>query len=134
MEIINRDEIKIESKKSLLKERWAGAVDTVGGSTLSNLLKSTKRGGAVASTGLVDSPELSTTVFPFILRGVGLLGIDSSETNIDLRYKIWNMLANEWKFSQLNELRTNCTLEELSPEIDKILAGRQRGRIVVDML
>ena len=132
-EIISREEVNDESKKPLLRERWAGAVDTVGGTTLAALLKAAKRGGAVAATGLVASSELSTTVFPFILRGVSLLGIDSGFTPTKLRLEIWNILAGIWKIPQLEQLTIDCTLEELDPEIDKILAGGQRGRVVVNL-
>jgi len=132
-EIISREEVNDESKKPLLRERWAGAVDTVGGTTLAALLKAAKRGGAVAATGLVASSELSTTVFPFILRGVSLLGIDSGFTPTKLRREIWNKLAGIWKIPQLEQLTIDCTLEELDPEIDKILAGGQRGRVVVNL-
>ena len=132
-EIIHRDEVKDDSKKPLLRERWAGAIDTVGGTTLATLLKATKRGGAVASTGLVDSADLPTSVFPFILRGVSLLGIDSGFTPTELRREIWNKLAGEWELSQLDQLKIDCNLEGLDPEIDKILAGGQRGRVVVDL-
>lgn len=132
-EIISREEVNDESKKPLLRERWAGAVDTVGGTTLAALLKVAKRGGAVAATGLVASSELSTTVFPFILRGVSLLGIDSGFTPTKLRLEIWNKLAGIWKIPQLEQLTIDCTLEELDPEIDKILAGGQRGRVVVNL-
>jgi len=132
-EIISREEVNDESKKPLLRERWAGAVDTVGGTTLAALLKAVKRGGAVAATGLVASSELSTTVFPFILRGVSLLGIDSGFTPTKLRREIWNKLAGIWKIPQLEQLTIDCTLEELDPEIDKILAGGQRGRVVVNL-
>ena len=132
-EIIHRDEVKDDSKKPLLRERWAGAIDTVGGTTLATLLKATKRGGAVASTGLVDSADLPTSVFPFILRGVSLLGIDSGFTPTKLRREIWNKLAGEWELSQLDQLKIDCNLEGLDPEIDKILAGGQRGRVVVDL-
>ncbi len=131
--IISRDEVIDESKKPLLSQRWAGAIDAVGGKTLATLLKETKRGGAVAATGLVASSELPTTVFPFILRGVSLLGIDSGFTPIKLRREIWEKLASIWKFPQLEQLTIDCTLEELSPEIDKILAGGQRGRVVVNL-
>ena len=131
--IISREEINDESKKLLLSERWAGAIDSVGGNTLATLLKAVKRGGAIAATGLVASSELSTTVFPFILRGVSLLGIDSGFTPIKLRNEIWGKLANEWKFPQLQKLTIDCTLDRLDPEIDKILAGGQRGRVVVDL-
>jgi acrylyl-CoA reductase (NADPH) len=132
-EIIHRDEVKDDSNKPLLRERWAGAIDTVGGTTLATLLKATKRGGAVASTGLVDSADLPTSVFPFILRGVSLLGIDSGFTPTKLRRQIWNKLAGDWKLSQLDQLKIDCNLEGLDPEIDKILAGGQRGRVVVDL-
>jgi len=132
-EIIHRDEVKDDSNKSLLRERWAGAIDTVGGTTLATLLKATKRGGAVASTGLVDSADLPTSVFPFILRGVSLLGIDSGFTPTKLRREIWNKLAGDWELSQLDQLKIDCNLEGLDPEIDKILAGGQRGRVVVDL-
>ena len=132
-EIISRKEVNDESKKPLLRERWAGAVDTVGGTTLATLLKAAKRGGAVAATGLVASSALSTTVFPFILRGVSLLGIDSGFTPTKLRREIWGKLAGDWRFPQLHELSIDCTLEGLAPEIDKILAGGQRGRVVVDL-
>ena len=132
-EIISREEVNDESNKPLLRERWAGAVDTVGGTTLAALLKAAKRGAAVATTGMVASAELSTTVFPFILRGVSLLGIDSGYTPIKLRREIWSKLADVWKFQQLHKLTIDCTLEGLDPEIDKILAGGQRGRVVVDL-
>ena len=132
-EIIHRDEVKDDSNKPLLRERWSGAIDTVGGTTLATLLKETKRGGAVASTGLVDSADLPTSVFPFILRGVSLLGIDSGFTPTELRREIWNKLAGEWELSQLDQLKIDCNLEGLDPEIDKILAGGQRGRVVVDL-
>ncbi|HBL54736.1 MAG TPA: oxidoreductase [Deltaproteobacteria bacterium] len=132
-EIIGREDVNDESKKPLLRERWAGAVDTVGGTTLASLLKATKRGGAVAATGLVASSDLPTTVFPFILRGVSLLGIDSGFTPTNLRREIWSKLAGVWKFPQLEQLTIDCTLETLDPEIDKILAGGQRGRVVVDL-
>ena len=132
-EIIHRDEVNDESRKPLLRERWVGAVDTVGGTTLATLLKAIKRGGAAAATGLVASADLPTTVFPFILRGVSLLGIDSGETPMSLRSEIWNNLAGEWKLPQLKQLSIDCTLDRLDPEIDKILAGGQRGRVVVDL-
>ena len=132
-EIISREEVNDELNKPLLRERWAGGVDTVGGNTLATLLQAGKRGGAIAATGLVASSELSTTVFPFILRGVSLLGIDSGFTPTKLRREIWNKLAGVWKFPQLEKLTIDCTLEGLNPEIDKILAGGQRGRVVVDL-
>ena len=94
---------------------------------------SKKRGGAAAATGLVASPDLPTSVFPFILRGVSLLGIDSGETPMALRQAIWGRLAGDWKLPQLDALMVDCTLDTLGPEIDKILKGQQRGRVVVDL-
>ena len=132
-QIISREEVNDESNKPLLSERWGGAIDSVGGNTLATLLKAVKRGGAIAATGLVASSELSTTVFPFILRGVSLLGIDSGYTPKKLRREIWKKLAGEWKFAKLQKLTIDCTLDQLDPEIDKILAGGQRGRVVVDL-
>ena len=132
-QIISREEVNDESNKPLLSERWGGAIDSVGGNTLATLLKAVKRGGAIAATGLVASSELSTTVFPFILRGVSLLGIDSGYTPKKLRREIWKKLAGDWKFSKLQKLTIDCTLDQLDPEIDKILAGGQRGRVVVDL-
>ena len=105
----------------------------MGGNTLATLLKAVKRGGAIAATGLVASSELSTTVFPFILRGVSLLGIDSGYTPKKLRREIWKKLAGDWKLAKLQKLTIDCTLDRLDPEIDKILAGGQRGRVVVDL-
>ena len=132
-QIISREEVDNDSKKPLLSQRWAGAIDSVGGSTLANLLKTVKREGAIAASGNVASSEFSTTVYPFILRGVSLIGIDSGYTPTKLRNEIWCKLANEWKLKQLHNLTTECTLSGLEPEIDKILAGKQRGRVVVNL-
>ncbi|MBG56153.1 MAG: oxidoreductase [Deltaproteobacteria bacterium] len=132
-EIIARDVVNDESKKPLLKQRWAAGIDTVGDTTLATLLKSTKQRGAVATTGNVASANLPITVYPFILRGVSLLGIDSGQTPMNLRCQIWNKLASEWKFPQFKKLSTDCDLDNLEPEIEKIIAGHQRGRVVVNL-
>ena len=86
---------------------------------------------SAASCGNTYSPELDTTVFPFILRGVNLLGIDSAETPMNLRLKIWQKLANEWKPNCLNQIYSECSLEQLSEKIDLILQGQITGRIVI---
>ncbi len=132
-EVISREEVNDDSGKPLLKERWAGGIDTVGDNTLVSLLKSCCRGGAVAATGLVRSPNLHATVFPFILRGVSLLGIDSQETPLPLRRQTWARLSMEWKPESLDRLAEVCTLNNLDRHIDRILEGRQLGRIVVDL-
>ena len=120
-------------RQPLLKETWAGAIDTVGGATLATLLKACKEGGAVAATGMVASTDLPTTVFPFILRGVSLLGINAQGTSMSIRQEIWSKLAEEWKPAGFERLAFDCRLEKLNPEIDRILAGNQLGRVVVDL-
>ena len=131
--VIERKAVNDESGRTILKEVWAGAIDTVGGNTLATLLKACKQGGAVAATGLVESTKLPITVFPFIWRGVSLIGIYASGNTMSMRRKIWSRLAQEWKLDELESLAIECTLEQLNPEIDRILAGGQRGRVVVNM-
>jgi putative YhdH/YhfP family quinone oxidoreductase len=132
-EVIPRDEVRDESGRPLLKGRWAGAVDTVGGEYLATILKSLDYGRAATCCGLVASADLPTTVYPFILRGVSLLGIDSQACPMDRRQRVWQKLAGAWKLAPLERLATERALETLEPEIDRILQGQQRGRIVVDL-
>ena len=131
-EVIPRSEVDDTSGRPMLKPRWAGAIDTVGGNILSTVLLSLKPGGAAACCGLVASPELHTNVFPFILRNVALLGVDSvTVPTMDLRRSMWSKLGKEWKLPQLEKIAHEVTLERLSPEIDRILKGEQKGRVVV---
>jgi acrylyl-CoA reductase (NADPH) len=133
-EVIPRSEVDDASGRPLLKPRWAGAVDTVGGNILSTVLLSLKPGGAAACCGLVSSPELHTNVFPFILRNVALLGVDSvTVPTMELRRSMWSKLGNEWKLPMLEKIGHEVTLEKLSPEIDRILKGEQKGRVVVSL-
>jgi putative YhdH/YhfP family quinone oxidoreductase len=131
VEVVSREEAADTSKRPLLKGRWAGVVDTVGGDILATALKSTCYGGTVTCCGLVASPALTTTVFPFILRGVSLLGIDSVECPMDLRLQIWQRIAGDWKLDVLDRLAREVTLEELDPLIEAILKGEAKGRTVV---
>jgi putative YhdH/YhfP family quinone oxidoreductase len=133
-EIRGREAFDDTSGKPLTRPEWAGAIDNVGGNTLATLLKSCGRNGNVASIGLVASSDLITTVFPFILNGVNLLGIDSAETPSAWRRTIWNLLATDWKLPPLEGLRTVVDLEDLNPWLDQILAGRTCGRVVVRVL
>ncbi len=132
-DFLSREEAIGESSRPLLKERWAGAVDTVGGDILATALRSTAYGGTVACCGLVASPELPTTVYPFILRAVNLIGIDSARAGRNVRERLWAKLAGEWKFDALDSLVMEVGLEEVNAEIGKILAGQQRGRVVVKL-
>ena len=132
-EIIDREIVDDKSGKSLLNRKWKAAVDTVGGNILATVLKQMDYRSSVASCGNTYSPELNTTVFPFILRGVNLLGINSAETPMNLRLKIWQKLANEWKPDCLHETYEECSLEQLNDKIDLILQGQITGRIVVKL-
>lgn len=132
-EVVDREFANDDSSRPLMKPKWAGGIDTVGGNTLATLLKGCKPGGSVASCGLVGSPNLSTTVFPFIINGINLLGLDSANFPMKERRQIWKRLAQEWKLSDLDSIATMCTLEELDPYIDQILHGTLKGRVVVGM-
>jgi putative YhdH/YhfP family quinone oxidoreductase len=130
-EIIGREPVDDKSGKPLLNRKWKAAIDTVGGNILSTVFKQIDYRCSAASCGNTYSPELNITVFPFILRGVNLLGINSAETMMDLRIKIWQKLANEWKPDCLHEIYEECSLEQLNDKIDLILQGQITGRIVV---
>lgn len=129
--VLDRSEVVDASGKPLLRERWAGVIDTAGGALLATAIKATRYGGAVAACGMVASPALELTVFPFILRGVKLLGVDSVNVPIAERRRIWSLLAEEWRLDTLAHIARDVTLAQIDAEIDAILAGQQRGRVVV---
>jgi putative YhdH/YhfP family quinone oxidoreductase len=131
--VVGRDEVDDKSGKALLNRRWKAAIDTVGGNILTTVIKQMDYRCSVASCGNTYSNELNTNVFPFILRGVNLLGINSAETPMALRQKIWAKLANDWKPDCLNEISTECSLEKLSEKIDVILQGEITGRVIVKL-
>lgn len=133
-EIIPRQQATDTSGKLLLKEKWAAVVDTVGGEILATAIKSTSYGGAVTCCGNVASADLPLSVYPFILRGVSLLGIDSAKCSIHIREKIWQKLAGEWRIENLHSSATECSLEELPDFIERMLQGRQTGRVIVNLL
>jgi putative YhdH/YhfP family quinone oxidoreductase len=132
-EVIDREAVNDNSGRSLLKEVWAGAIDSVGGNTLVTILKSTKMNGVVLSIGLVSSPKLDINVFPFIMRGISLQGVAASENSMTIRKEIWSNLASVWKPKNLEDLAVDCILEDLNPKIDKILTGKIQGRVVIKM-
>lgn len=129
--VVGRKAVDDQSGRMLLRAQWAGAIDTVGGNTLATILKSLKTHGSVACCGNVSSPLLSINVFPFILNGVNLLGVNSATTPMPLRISLWEKLANVWK-PDLRNIET-CTvgLVELHHHIDEILQGKITGRVVV---
>ncbi|MBT0652414.1 YhdH/YhfP family quinone oxidoreductase [Geomobilimonas luticola] len=133
-EVIGRDEVAAGAEKTLLPERWAGGVDVVGGTTLAAVLKSTQYGGTVTCCGLVASPELPVNVYPFILRGVSLVGIDSVQSPRETREEVWRRLATSWKPDRLDGMVTECTLPGLELMFQAILHGGITGRVVVNLL
>lgn len=129
-EIIDRNELAGPAKP-LAKERWAGGVDSVGSTTLANLLSMTKYGGAIAACGLAAGMDLPSSVAPFILRGVCLLGIDSVMCPIEPRKAAWQRLAADLDRAKLSEITHEISLDQVPQWGAKILAGEVRGRIVV---
>jgi acrylyl-CoA reductase (NADPH) len=132
-DIILREELDDKSGRILLKGNWIGAIDTVGGNMLATALKSTNYGGSVTCCGNVASPELLTSVYPFILRGITLYGVDSVQCPMDLRVKIWSALANKWKPHNLNQNVEEISLTQLDNKIDLILQGKLQGRTIVNL-
>jgi NADPH:quinone reductase-like Zn-dependent oxidoreductase len=123
--------VTADAERPMLKERWGGVIDCVGGDMLAAAIKATRYGGAVTCCGLVGAAELNLNVYPFILRGVSLLGIDSVQCPIPLRTALWNKLAGEWRLPQLEALTEECPLAELDVRIAAILKGELQGRTVV---
>lgn len=132
-EVIDRNELSGPAKP-LAKERWAGGIDSVGSTTLANLLSMTKYGGAIAACGLAAGMDLPSSVAPFILRGVCLLGIDSVMCPIEPRKTAWRRLASDLDSGKLTEITHEIGLGEVIDAGAKILAGQVRGRIVVKIL
>jgi acrylyl-CoA reductase (NADPH) len=132
-EMIDRNELSGPAKP-LAKERWAGGIDSVGSTTLANLLSMTKYGGSIAACGLAAGMDLPSSVAPFILRGVCLLGIDSVMCPIERRKTAWNRLARDLDRGKLTEITHEIGLDEVIGAGAKILAGQVRGRIVVKIL
>jgi len=128
--ILTRDVVTAEGRP-LDPERWAGAVDAVGGATLPYVLRTLKTGGAVAASGNAGGMKLDTTVFPFILRGVALLGMDSVNVAIARRRALWDRLATDLRPRDLGVHVTEVTLDTLDQALDGIVAGAARGRWIV---
>jgi putative YhdH/YhfP family quinone oxidoreductase len=128
---LTRDEVTAESPRPLESARWAGAIDAVGGPTMPYILRTLHVGGAVASCGNAGGPGFSTTVLPFILRGVALLGMDSVTVPIGERRDLWNRLATDYRPQGLGEDVTEVSLDTLDGALDAIVDGRARGRWIV---
>jgi putative YhdH/YhfP family quinone oxidoreductase len=130
-EVIGRDEVTAAPERPLEKQRWAATVDPIGGAGTAYALRTTRYGGAVAVCGLTAGPALKTTVLPFILRGVSLLGIDSVAAGAELRRTVWARLAGDLRPSGLDDLVREVDLDAIEPVLDALLAGEAVGRTVV---
>jgi acrylyl-CoA reductase (NADPH) len=131
--VLPRSEVQDLSGRPLLKGRWAAVIDTVGGDILSTAIRSTQPNGWVATCGNAGSAELSLTVYPFILRGISLLGIDAATYPLAARTRLWQRMAGPWALTGLERITRVVGLDDLSPEIDRILRGAQVGHVVVDL-
>ena len=131
-EVIDRDELSEIPSRPLLSERWAGCVDAVGGDTLAHVLTEMAYGGSVAACGLSGGNGLSTTIIPFLLRGVSLLGIDSVMCPREHRATVWNRIADVVEADKLDDLTGEVALADVAGLASEILAGKVRGRVVVD--
>lgn len=132
-EVVDRSVLAEGTGKPMLKSRWAGAVDTVGGEILFNVIKSLNYGGSVACCGLTAGTDFAGNVFPFILRGVNLLGVDSVELPLVAKASMWDMLSLQWKMD-LEALVEEISLEQVPQAMAQILAGQQKGRVLVSMV
>lgn len=130
-EVIDRAALQAGTEKAMLKERWAGVVDTVGGDILFNAVKATKYGGSVACCGLTAGTGFSANVFPFILRGVNLLGVDSVELPLDIKSQMWDLLATEWRLPALDSITEQISLAQVPEYGARMLRGEVAGRILV---
>lgn len=132
-DVMLRSGLDLSKIKPLDKATWAGAVDNLGGEVLAWLASTMQVGGAIASIGLAASHRFNATVMPFILRGVSLLGVDSVNTPMPLRKKVWQRLATDLKPRHLKDMTTVVTLDQLPPVFEKILKAQSRGRTVVKL-
>ena len=127
--VLDRNDLDSDLISPLQKPIYAGGIDAVGGKILSNLICSTSQRAAIACCGMVGGLSLDTSIFPFILRGLSLFGIDSAESLLETKEEVWNNFASSWKLENIDENIKDISLNELPSEIDKILDGKQIGRV-----
>lgn len=131
VDVLSRDAVNDSSDRPLLSTRWAGAIDSVGGNTLSTLVRSTQHRGCVAACGLVGGDQLPLTVYPFLLRGVRLEGVDSAMCPYSERIEIWRRLSQEWKLDRLQDIATEIPLDRVTEAVQAIRDGQVVGRTLV---
>ncbi len=132
--VISIEEATDQSGRPLLKTRWAASVDTVGGDILATTIKSAGPYAVVTTCGNVASPDLPINVYPFILRGVILVGIDSQNCPMPLRKSAWQRLGSDWKIPRMEEVVTEIGLDDLNQRIEMMLARKHRGRVIVKLI
>ena len=132
-EVINRNTLVDTPEKGLLSKKWIAAFDTVGGSALSYILKATADGGIVTNCGMIGSTKLETSIMPFIIRGVRLVGIAAAETPMPMRLKVWERLSTDFKVDLSDKFYEEVSLEELPSRIDSMLAGQLKKKVLVKM-
>jgi acrylyl-CoA reductase (NADPH) len=132
--VISIEEATDKSGRPLLKAKWGGSIDTVGGDILATSIKSTAPGGAVTCCGNVASPDLPINVFPFILRGISLVGIDSQNCPMTVRKKMWEKLAGEWRIPRFEKMVSEITLDQLDQRIDMMMQRKHKGRSIVKLI
>ena len=130
-EVIDRNDLDVDLVSPLQKPIYAGGIDAVGGKILSNLICSTTQRAAIACCGMVGGLSLDTSIFPFILRGLSLFGIDSAESLLEVKEEVWKSFSSDWKLENIDQNIKNISLDELPSEIEKILKGKQVGRVRV---
>lgn len=132
-EVISRHEFGVKDPRPFLKSRFAGGIDAVGGVILDNMIKSTQGFGVVTCCGMASSPTLDLTVFPFILKGISLIGIDSQKCSKNIRILVWNKLAKEWKLDNLEEMCVEKGISEVSTCVDEMMAGTLKRKVIVNL-
>ncbi len=130
-EVISIEDATDTSGRPLLKSLWAGGIDTVGGEILASIIKAANPNGTVTCCGNVASPDLPLNVFPFILRGVTLIGIDSQNCPMPIRTQIWEKIASDWKIAWLEKLTTEAPFAALDDKIELMLQGKHKGRTII---
>ena len=128
-EVIDRNDLDVDLASPLQKPIYSGGIDAVGGKILSNLICSTSQRAAIACCGMVGGLSLDTSIFPFILRGLSLFGIDSAESLLEVKEEVWKSFSSDWKLDNIDQNIKNISLDELPTEIEKILKGKQIGRV-----
>ena len=132
-QIVDRAVLEVADKRPMAAGQWDAAIDTVGGVTLANIIKELNYGASVAAVGLVGGTDIPVTVFPFILRDVNLLGVDSVEISHERRVEAWGRLAGEWKLESLESLASEIGLDQVPAHLEGLLAGSVRGRTLVNL-